>query len=162
MKKIVSNLIIFIFFIFIIVLLILSTIGIQTNKFNNFISEKISETKNINLTLKTIHFKIDLKEVSLFLETQNPKINYRNLSIPIKNIKVYIDFFSLFKTEPQIKKTNVSFEQLDIVELNKLSAIIKPSNFKSLLNNKIKGGKVISEIEFFLNEKGKLKKLTLF
>ena len=32
--------------------------------------------------------------------------------------------------------------------------MIKPSNFKSLLNNKIKKGKLISEIEIFFNEEG--------
>ena len=44
-------------------------------------------------------------------------------------------------------------QELDIYQLNKLSIIIKPSNFKSLLNNKIKEGKLISEIEIFLSEK---------
>ena len=34
--------------------------------------------------------------------------------------------------------------------------MIKPSNFKSLLTNKIKKGKLISEIEIFLSEKGEL------
>ena len=46
---------------------------------------------------------------------------------------------------------------MDIKELNRLSKIVKPSNFKSLLNNKVKSGKLISEIEFFLNKKGLLK-----
>ena len=35
--------------------------------------------------------------------------------------------------------------------------MIKPSNFKSLLNNKIKKGKLISEIEIFLTDQGVLK-----
>ena len=65
----------------------LSTIGIETNKFNKLISEKVSQTKNIFLELKTIKFKIDLKELSLFLETQNPIINYRNIYIPAKMLK---------------------------------------------------------------------------
>ncbi len=156
MKKIILNLILFILIILIILAVTLSTIGIQTDKFNKLISNKISETKNIDLTLKKIRFKIDLKELSLFLETQNPKINYRSLSIPVRNIKVYIDFFSLFKSDVQIKKTNFTLEELDVVQLNKLSSIIKPSNFKSLLNNKIKKGRLISEIEIFLDENGEL------
>ena len=35
-----------------------------------------------------------------------------------------------------------------------MSAFIKPSNFKSLINNKIKDGKLISEIEIFLDNQG--------
>ena len=48
-------------------------------------------------------------------------------------------------------------KELDIIQLNKLSSIIKPSNFKSFLNNKIKQGKLISEIEIFFNDQGILK-----
>ena len=121
------------------------------------ITDKVIETKNINLTLNSIQFKLDPKELSLFLETQNPKINYKDVLIPAKNVKVYIDFLSLLKSDPKIKKTNLILEELDITQLNKLSKIIKPSNFKSLLNNKIKEGKLISEIEIFLDDRGSLK-----
>ena len=38
--------------------------------------------------------------------------------------------------------------------LNKLSSIIKPSNFKSFLTNNINSGKLFAEIEIFLNENG--------
>ena len=50
MKKIIFNLILFIFFFSLII--ILSTIGIETNKFNKLISKKVSQNKNINLDLK--------------------------------------------------------------------------------------------------------------
>ncbi len=156
MKKIVINFILLITIILIGTIIILSTVGIETNKFNNLISNKASQTKNINLELKTIKFKINPKELSLFLETQNPKIIFREVLIPVRNIKVYVDFFSLLKSEPKIEKTSLILEELDITQLNKLSEMIKPSNFKSLLNNKIKKGKVITEIEIFLTQEGKL------
>ena len=73
MKKIITNLIISIILFFFIAT-ILFTIGIETKKFNKLISDKASQTKNINLSLDTIKFKINLKELSLFLETQNPKL----------------------------------------------------------------------------------------
>ena len=41
-------------------------------------------------------------------------------------------------------------------QINRLSVIIKPSNFKSLLNNKIQEGKPVSEIEIFLTDEGEL------
>ena len=134
----------------------LSTTGLETNKFNKLISNKLSQTKNINLSLNTIKFKINPTKFSLFLETQNPKIAYRDTYIPVQNIKVYVDFLSLLSTDPKIERINLNLEELDIVQLNKLSKMIKPSNFKSLLTNKIKKGKLISEIEIFLSEKGEL------
>ena len=51
----------------------------------------------------------------------------------MQNIKVYVDFLSILKSNPKIKKTNLVFEELDINQLNKLSVILKPSNFKSLI-----------------------------
>ena len=157
MKKIAINLFLLIILLFITIFLILSTIGIETNKFNNFISDKVSQKKNINLKLNTIKFKLNPKKLSLFLETENPEITFKNIFIPIKNIKLYIDFLSLSKKEPKIEKIILISKELDITQLKNLSVIIKPSNFKSLLNNKIKEGKVISEIEIFLTNQGKVK-----
>ena len=157
MKKLLINLALVSLFFFIILLITLSTIGIKTNKFNGLIKEKISEKEKINLELKTIKFKIDPKKLSLFLETENPNINYSDVTIPVQNLKVYVDVLSLIKTRPKIKKINLSLEELDVVQLNKLSRFIKPSNFKSFLNNKIKKGKLITEIEIFLDEDGLFK-----
>ena len=157
MKKIIINFFLLTIIVMVVLLVVLSTIGIETSKFNKLISEKASQTKNINLELETIKFKLNPKELSLFLETQNPKITYREIFVPVRNIKVFIDFLSLIKSDPKIKKTSLTLKELDITQLNKLSLMIKPSNFKSLLNNKVKEGKVIAEIDLFLTEEGKLK-----
>ena len=157
MKKIIT-IIFFLSVTFLIFLItLLSLRGIETNKFNKMISNKASQSKSINLDLSSIRFKLDIRELSLFLETRNTKVNYKNVSLPIKNLKVYIDFLSLLKSDPKIKKADISLEELNIVQLNKLSSLIKPSNFKSVLNNKIKRGKLISEIEIFFTEEGTFK-----
>ena len=157
MKKIVINLVLLILVLISILIVILSTIGIETNKFNKLVSDKVSQTKNINLELDTIKFGFNPKELSLFLEIQDSGITYRNVSVPIRNIKVYIDFLSLLKSDAKIKKISLILNELDVTQINKLSVMMKPSNFKSLLNNKIKDGKLISEIEIFLTEQGTLK-----
>ena len=157
MKKIATNLFLFIFLSFIILIVILCTIGIETNKFNSLITEKTSQGKNINLKLETIKFKINPKELNLFLETQNPEIMYRDLFVPVSNIKVYVDFLSLFKSDLIIKKISLTSEELDITQIKKLSTIIKPSTFKSLFDSKVKEGKLITEIEIFLNDDGLIK-----
>jgi hypothetical protein len=157
MKKLLVNLSLVLIILIGVLLITLSTIGIETNKFNGLIKEKISEKKNINLDLKSIKFKIDPKKLSLFLETENPNINYLNLSIPVQNLKVYVDVLSFVKSSPKINKINLLLEELDITQLSNLSRLIKPSNFKSFLNNKIKKGKLISEIEIFLDDDGVFK-----
>ena len=153
MKKIVLSLILLIFLFLSVSIAILSTAGIETKKFNNFISNKINQSNNnISLQLNKIKFKIDIKKISLFLETIEPKINYQEIAIPTQNIKVYIDFTSLFKSAPKIKKINLALDELDIHQLKKLIILIKPSNFRSLVSNKIKQGKLISEIEFYFDK----------
>ena len=152
MKKIISNLFLFIFFILILLIIVLSTKGIETNKFNSLISKKINQTNNnINLQLTTIKFKLDIKEVSLFLETANPKVDYRKTTIPAKNIKVYMDFISIIKSDYKIKKIILSMDQLDVEQLKKISVSFKPSNFTSFINNKIKQGKLNIELELYLD-----------
>ena len=51
-------------FILLISILILTTIGIETNKFNNFISKRINQTNNnLDVQLSTIKFKLDIQEI---------------------------------------------------------------------------------------------------
>ena len=153
MKKILYKLLIIFLILSLIFIIILSTIGIETNKFNNLISNKINQTNNnINLKLNSIKFKVDIEEFSLFLETKNPTVFYRDSSIPAKNIKVYLDFISLIKTETKIKKINLILSQIEVNKLKEISNSFKPSNFKSFVKNKILEGSLNTEIEIFLDE----------
>ena len=157
MKRILSTILFTSFFIVILLTIILSVFGLETNSFNTLISKKINQTNNnISLQLNTVKFKFDIKKISLFLETYEPKIIYRGTAIPAKNIKVYVDFISLLKSNPKISKFDISLKEIDINQLKNLSTTIKPSNFKSLINNKIKQGKLISELEIYLNEDNQL------
>ena len=168
MKKLLFSFLLFLISTFLIVGVILSTFGIETKKFNNFISAKINQNNSdINVKLNTIKFKLDVNEISLFLETNNPNINYRETLVPATNIKVYMDFISLIKNDPKIKKINIIFNQLDISQLKKISKELKPSNTRSLIKNKLSKGILDAELEIFLDKdnlldnfiaKGKVKK----
>ena len=154
MKKVIYNFILLILITFFSLTIILSTTGIKTKRFNNLIAKKINHFNNsINLKLTTIKFKLDLKELSLFLEAIDPKIYYQNSVIPAKNIKAYIDFISLVKSKPKLKKINLILSQFDVEQLKKISSNFKPSNFTSFINNRIKQGKLNIELEVFLDDK---------
>ena len=84
----------------------------RNKRFNNLISNRINQVnKDVNLNLDTIKFKLDVKLLSLFLETNNLKIVYRDSTIPAKSIKVYIDFISILKSDIKIGKINFNFKQ---------------------------------------------------
>ena len=96
MKKLFLSIITIIFFLTLIIIGILSTTGYETARFNKLITEKIKENnKKFSLELNKIKFKFDLRNMSLFLETSKPNINYQNLKIPVESIKVYLDLVSL-------------------------------------------------------------------
>ena len=134
-------------------LIILSTKGIQTKKFNNIITQKIKQSnKNINIEFNLIRFKLDIKELSLFLETNNPLIYYRDAAIPTNKIKVYVEFFSILKNDTKIEKILLSFKEIEIDQLKKISFSFKPSNFKSFLNNNIKEGILDAGIEVYFED----------
>ncbi len=158
MKKIVVVFFSFIFILFISTIVVLSTTGIKTKKFNSFISHKIKENnEKIEIDLDEIQFKLDIKEASLFLETERPKIYFRNILIPSNNLKVYLDFLSIFKSQVRINKIVLNLNQINAEKLKFISRAFKPSNFQSFIKNKLIQGIINSEIEFYLDEKNTLK-----
>ncbi|MFL2877502.1 MAG: hypothetical protein ACJZ8N_00795 [Candidatus Pelagibacter sp.] len=158
MKKVLSIFFFSILITLITLIIVLTTIGLETSKFSNIIAKKIYQTdNNVDLKLNDIKFKFDIKEISLFLEAAEPIINYRKIDIPTKNIKVYMDFSSLIKSKPKIQKIFIDLKEIDINQLKKLSSVIKPSNFKSIIDNKIKRGKLNSKFEIFIDKNYQLK-----
>ena len=80
MKKIIINFFLISFLLLGIFLIILSIYGIETEKFNGLISNKVNEANNnTRVRFNKINFKLDIDEISLFLETTNPQINYREI-----------------------------------------------------------------------------------
>ena len=68
----------------------------------------------------------------LLFHNENPFIpncnsrNYFNQDIPAKNIKVYVDFFSILKANLKINKIYISLDELNYTQLKELSKFIKP------------------------------------
>ena len=94
MKKFFTILISLIFIFLISIASALLTIGIETERFNKLILNKIYQIDNkINIKINTIKFKLDINEFSLFLETSEPNIFYRDILIPTEKIKYMWIFF---------------------------------------------------------------------
>ncbi len=141
----------------IIFLIMLSTIGIETNKFNDLISNKIKENNRfVSLKLDKIKFKLDIKKFNLFLITNDPEIIYKDLKIPIKEFKAYLDFFSLVQSKTRINKIEVSTTEINIKELKKIIIKTKPSTLNSFVSNNVENGNFILNLEMYFNEVLKL------
>ena len=150
MKKIFYLFILILFLLFSLSILVLSTNGFETDRFNNLISSKITEkNKSVSLKLDKIKFKFDIKNISLFLETQNPKLIYKKLDLPLEKIYVYLDFTSIIKSKPKIKKIKIWSKKIDIDQLKKILVRSKPSNITSIVNNNISKGNLKTNVELF-------------
>ena len=153
MKKIIFTLMLGLLITITLLIVVLSFRGIETTKFNDLISNKIPQTdNNFKIKFKSIKFRIDIKELSLFLNTKSPKISYRDKSIPIKHINVYLNFKSFFGSDSKIEKINVVFKEINVDQLKQLSSIFKPSNFKSIINNNIKEGEILADLDIYFDE----------
>ena len=75
MKKIFYSIIIFLLFFLITSIVYLATLGIETNRFNNLISNKIKNIdEKLTVDLNKIKIKLDIQNLSFFIFTQNPKL----------------------------------------------------------------------------------------
>ena len=121
----------------------LSTIGIETSKFNNLIVKSIKDNNpRVEIELEKIKIKLDIKKIQLFLSTENPKIIYQNVKIPITEIKIYTKINTFLNSKIQINQILFKVEKFKTKDIKKIAIRIKPSNFKTYLLNNINGGEV--------------------
>ena len=148
MKKIFLTFFSLVLLVLIFLVILLSTKGFETDRFNGLISSKIKDSgENLEVNLEKIKVKLDLKKFNIFLNTNNPKIKYYNIDLPINKIDIYFDFFSIFKKEIRVDRTNISFNDLNISNLKKLIVRTKPSNLKSFILNNVSKGVVKGSID---------------
>ena len=105
----------------------------------------------LSLILDSTDAKIPL-DLSLFIETKNPQLNYQDLEIPIRELRVYLNISSLINSKTKINKINLISKEINIEKLKKIVLKTKPSNLNSLIINKITGGKISLNLELYLND----------
>ena len=121
----------------------LTTTGYETDRFNKLLNQQTYKIDpNLDLDIEKIRIKLDIKKFNLFLSTTSLNLNYYNINVPIKNLQIYLDFFSIFKGKPEIKNLSASLGDIDIESLKKFAIRIKPSNFKSFILKNIKNGTI--------------------
>ena len=127
MKKTFFSIFILLFLILVTVIFFLSTKGYETDKFNIVISNKIENfNKDLKVNLDKIRIKINVQNLSLFLSTKKPAVEYQNIQVPINEFKIFVDFFSLFTNQVKIEKINVKVDEIEIKDLKQMILKTKP------------------------------------
>ena len=143
MQKIIYSLLLILILLIILFTAYLSTVGIETSRFNNIIISEIKKKEpNVQFSLDKIKIKFDIKKIQIYLSTVNPYILYQNIKIPIKEINLYTKIISILKSKNEINQAIISAENFNIKDIQHLATRIKPSNFKTYLLNNINGGEV--------------------
>ena len=157
MKKIFSLLTI-VFIIISIFIVYLSTIGINTSRWNEQIG---SFAKNINEDLET-----ELKDVKIILDpfsfeinvkTIGPKLKINDTIIELANIKSRVSLNSFISNNFSIKNLDISTRSLEIKNMISFFRNFKNSPELYLLEKVLKRGYLITDINLDFDENGKIK-----
>ena len=145
--------------IFFLLITYLSTVGIETEKFNNQIQKLVKQKndkfdtslKKIKLTLNPINFKINAKTI-------DAKITFNNKPIELEYIKTQISVNSLIKN--QLVASQIEISTKPILLKNFVSFIRSINNRPELflLERFINKGYLIADLKFNFDEFGTLKK----
>ena len=152
-----------IFFFTIIILLLfiiiyLNFIGIETNKFNSKIKNQIkSYDSRINVNLKKVKLLLDIKNLSMKIQTKDPVIVFDDREIIINKISSNISIKSYFKNDFGIKNLSISIKENKVKDLLYTVRSIKNSPRLLITSHLIKNGKIKGSIDLEFDKYGKIK-----
>ncbi len=156
--KIVFKIFAFILFFLLISLTYLSTIGFETDRFNNVIENRIKNIdNNTQIQLKKIKLVLNPFKLKLNVKTVGPKLKNQNGTIEIESLKAQIFLKTLVEKKFSIENLEVSTRSLEIKKL--ISFIRSFRNVPELffLDKIIKKGYLIADIKLEFDSLGKIK-----
>ncbi len=138
----------FLILILITLILYLSFFGIQTNKFNNQIkSEILKQDKRFDIDLSDVFIKLNIKEMSISLNSQNIIFFIGDYEQKIKNLNIFIDLVSFIKRDNRINKITINSKENDIKKLLKFINAYKINIPALFLEKNIIKGEIIYNID---------------
>ena len=159
MLKKLSQILLIIIFLIISFCVYLSVYGINTDKLNGIINEKISQRdSDFDIKLNKIKIFLDIGSFKLEAKTKNPIIFYKKNKIELQSISTALPLLSIFTQEAKIE--NLKF----ITKKNKVKDLIEfgrgfqntPQLF--ILKKMVKSGDISLEAKINFSEDGSISK----
>ncbi len=136
----------------------LSTVGIETDKFNDQIKKRILLiNKKIDIDLKKIKLTLDPFKLKIYAKTIGTTVYYAKRPLALESIKTQVSLSSLIKNK--ISSSNIEVKTKSIL-LNDLIKFIRTTNNKPqlfILEKIVKKGHVIIDMSLNIDENGKIK-----
>ena len=156
--KIISKIFISIILIFLILLTYFSTIGVETDRFNSQIKDKIkSIDEKTEIELKKIKLILDPFKLKLNIKTIGSKLKNQNETVEIENLKTRISIKSLIENKFSIESLEISTKSLKIKNLISFLRSFRNSPELFLLEKTIKNGYLIGDIKLEFDSDGNIK-----
>ena len=158
MRKIIYSSFIFVIIIFISIVIYLSTVGVETEKFNKQISIELKKIdKNLNSELKSIKIVLDPFELKFKIKTYGLKLKNKNKIIELENIQTKISINSYLNNEFILTDLDISTKPIRIKELISFIRTFKKDPEFYVLEKFIKKGYFIADIALEFDSDGKIK-----
>ena len=156
--KVISKFIIILLLLIIVSLSYLSFFGIETDRFNSQILNKIKNIdKNIEVELKKIRLVLDPFSLKLNVKTVGSKIKKQNKVIEIENIKTQISLKSIINNKFSIQNLEISTKSLEIKNLISFIRSFENSAELFILEKTVDKGYLIADIKVEFDSEGKIK-----
>ena len=135
----------------------LSTIGIETESFNEQIKNKVNESnKNLQLNLKKIKIKLDPLRLKFNAKTVGATVYYYNKPLELEYIGTEISLASIIKNKFVSSNLEIGSKSLPLGDLIKFARTAYKGPELFILEKIIKKGHVIFDLKINYDENGKI------
>jgi hypothetical protein len=136
----------------------LSIFGIETDRLNSLIKNKINQfDKNIEVELKKIRLTLNPLNLEVNAKTISPNVFYKKKIIKLEYIQTQISLISLIKNQIVSSKLKISTKSISLKDLIAFARVVSKKSELFILETAIKNGQVVVDVELNLDETGKIK-----
>jgi len=143
----------------IIFIIYFSTIGFETDKFNKQIKDRFYEkNKRISFDLKKIKLTLDPLNFKINAKTIGTKIIYNDKLIELEYISTQTSLISIIKNQISTSNIKISTKSILLKDIVTFARTINNRSELFILENFIKSGYLIADLELNIDENGEIKK----
>ena len=136
----------------------LSIFGIETDRLNSLIKNKINQfDKNIKVELKKIRLTLNPLNLEVNAKTISPNVFYKKRIIKLEYIQTQISLISLVKKQIVSSKLKISTKSISLKDLIAFARDVSKKSELFIFETAIKNGQVVVDFELNLDETGKIK-----
>ena len=159
MKKIIYRSIISLILIVFASIIYLSTIGVETKKFNTLIASKLYEVdQNFNLKINKVSVKLIPLSFAINLKTLGTNLIYKDEIIQLESIRSQISIRSMIDRQFALTELMISTKSIPIINLISLIRAVKNDPKLLIAEQYIENGFIIADLKLEFDDLGNIKK----